>query len=130
MRIASLSDFLLLHIDRTPGLPRGMPINRQIYQAIRKAILSQTLPVGLQLPSSRDLARDIAVSRNTVTYAYEQLLAEGYLETRAGAGTFVTDTTPDQLSQTLAPTAPIARWDRSTTDSAPASATTGPAWCR
>ena len=103
MRIASLSDFLLLHIDHTPDLPRGMPINRQIYQAIRKAILSQTLPVGLQLPSSRDLARDIAVSRNTVTYAYEQLLAEGYLETRTGAGTFVADTTPDQLSQMLAP---------------------------
>ncbi|MGZ9712422.1 MocR-like pyridoxine biosynthesis transcription factor PdxR [Glaciimonas sp. GNP009] len=75
----------------------GAPLNRQIYQAIREAILAQLLPSGLQLPSSRDLARELAISRNTVTYAYEQLIAEGYLETRAGSGTFIADTTPNQI---------------------------------
>src|SRR5258706_2848888 len=96
LRIATLSDFLLQRIDRNGG----KPVNRQIYQVIREAILSHVLPVGVQMPSSRDLARELKVSRNTVTYAYEQLMAEGYLETRTGAGTFVADTEPDQIAET------------------------------
>lgn len=95
MRVAALSDFLLQRIDRTCG----KPVNRQLYQVIREAILSQVMPVGLQLPSSRDLARELAIARNTVTYAYDQLIAEGYLETRRGAGTFVADTVPDQIPE-------------------------------
>ena len=98
LKIATLSDFLLQRIDRTPG----KPVNRQIYQVIREAILSHLLPVGLQLPSSRDLARELDMSRNTVTYAYEQLIAEGYLETRTGAGTFIADTVPDQMPDGVA----------------------------
>lgn len=93
MRIASLPDFLLQRIDRATG----GPVNRQIYQVLREAILSHSLPTGLQLPSSRELASELAMSRNTVTHAYEQLIAEGYLETRAGAGTFIADTVPDQI---------------------------------
>lgn len=101
MRIAALSDFLLQRIDRASG----KPVNRQLYQVIREAILSRALPVGLQLPSSRDLARELDMSRNTVTYAYEQLVAEGYLETRVGAGTFIADTVPDQIPEPAAATA-------------------------
>jgi GntR family transcriptional regulator/MocR family aminotransferase len=106
LRIVSLSDYLLLRVNRgaaagAPARIPRLPVNRQIYQLIREAILGQTLPVGLQLPSSRDLARELAMSRNTVTYAYEQLLAEGYLESRAGAGTFVADTAPDQIPETV-----------------------------
>ncbi|HCE08571.1 MAG TPA: DNA-binding protein [Oxalobacteraceae bacterium] len=93
MRIAALSDFLLQRIDRASG----KPVNRQIYHVIREAILTHVLPVALQLPSSRDLARELKMSRNTVTYAYEQLVAEGYLETRTGAGTFIADTVPDRI---------------------------------
>ncbi|MDP3842776.1 MAG: PLP-dependent aminotransferase family protein [Oxalobacteraceae bacterium] len=93
MRIASLPDFLLQRIDRASG----GPVNRQIYQVLRAATLSHQLPAGLQLPSSRELARELAMSRNTVTHAYEQLIAEGYLETRTGAGTFIADTVPDQI---------------------------------
>ncbi|MGV8893617.1 MAG: PLP-dependent aminotransferase family protein [Burkholderiaceae bacterium] len=93
MRIASLPDFLLQRIDRASG----GPVNRQIYQVLREAILSHRLPAGLQLPSSRELAHELAMSRNTVTHAYEQLIAEGYLETRTGAGTFIADTVPDQI---------------------------------
>ena len=98
MRIASLPDFLLQRIDRQ----NGKAVNRQIYQVIREAILSHLLPAGLQLPSSRELAQALSMSRNTVTYAYEQLIAEGYLETRAGAGTFITDTVPDQIADVVA----------------------------
>jgi GntR family transcriptional regulator/MocR family aminotransferase len=84
LRIASLTDFLLMRMERGADGAKaakgaGVPLNRQIYQAIREAILSQLLPSGWQLPSSRDLARELAISRNTVTYAYEQLIAEGYL---------------------------------------------------
>ena len=98
MRIASLSDFLLLRIDRRVDPAAGRkPINRQIYQVIREAILSHSLQVGLQLPSSRYLAGELQVARNTVSYAYEQLIAEGYLEARPGAGTFIADTVPDRI---------------------------------
>lgn len=106
MRIASLTDFLLMRIERgadgtiAKAAAAGTPLNRQIYQAIREAILSQLLPSALQLPSSRDLAQELGISRNTVTYAYEQLIAEGYLETRAGSGTYIADTTPDQIPET------------------------------
>ncbi|MEM4988430.1 PLP-dependent aminotransferase family protein [Collimonas sp. H4R21] len=112
MRIASLTDFLLMRMERgvdgaKAAKGTGAPLNRQIYQAIREAILSQLLPSGWQLPSSRDLARELAISRNTVTYAYEQLIAEGYLETRAGAGTFIADTTPDQIPEVRLNTPPL-----------------------
>ncbi|WP_211461304.1 MocR-like pyridoxine biosynthesis transcription factor PdxR [Collimonas silvisoli] len=117
MRIASLTDFLLMRIERgaddagaqarNGAKAAGMPLNRQIYQAIREAILSQLLPSAWQLPSSRDLARELGISRNTVTYAYEQLIAEGYLETRAGSGTFIADTTPDQIPEVRLNTPPL-----------------------
>jgi GntR family transcriptional regulator/MocR family aminotransferase len=102
LRIASLPDFLLQRIERGTL----QPVNRQIYQVIRAAILSHALPVGLQLPSSRELARELAMSRNTVTHAYEQLIAEGYLETRTGAGTFIADTAPDQIADAAGAGAP------------------------
>jgi GntR family transcriptional regulator / MocR family aminotransferase len=95
VRIAALSDFLLQRIDRSAGTP----INRQLYLVIREAVLSHALPAGLQLPSSRDLARELKMSRNTVTFAYEQLVAEGFLETRTGAGTFVADTAPHEIPE-------------------------------
>ncbi|AMP02323.1 bacterial regulatory s, gntR family protein [Collimonas arenae] len=123
MRIASLTDFLLMRIERgadgriakTRGSAKttasngnaAAPLNRQIYLAIREAILSQLLPSGLQLPSSRDLAGELGISRNTVTYAYEQLIAEGYLETRPGSGTFIADTTPDQIPEARLNTLPL-----------------------
>lgn len=109
MKIISLSDYLLLRINRGSAGQRAarIPANRQIYQLIREAILAQTLPVGMQLPSSRDLARELAMSRNTVTYGYEQLLAEGYLESRAGAGTFVADTAPDQIPESTIDRLPL-----------------------
>ncbi|WP_407928056.1 PLP-dependent aminotransferase family protein [Collimonas humicola] len=113
MRIASLTDFLLMRVERgadgaiAKAAAAGAPLNRQIYQAIREAILSQLLPSAMQLPSSRDLARELGISRNTVTYAYEQLIAEGYLETRAGSGTYIADTTPDQIPETRLNTPPL-----------------------
>jgi GntR family transcriptional regulator/MocR family aminotransferase len=79
----------------TPPLPitvdRGslLPVFRQIYEAIREAILSGRLPSGSRLPPSRELAADLAVSRATAVLALEHLEAEGYVEGRGAAGTFV-----------------------------------------
>ena len=109
MRNSPLTDFLSLRLDRgAAGARARRPKNRQIYQAIRAAILDHVLPVGMQLPSSRELSQELALARNTVMYAYEQLLAEGYLETRFGAGTFVADTVPAPAAPPLeaAPAAP------------------------
>ncbi|WP_044148568.1 GntR family transcriptional regulator, partial [Singulisphaera acidiphila] len=71
------------------------PLFRQLYDGLRGAILSGSLKPGGRLPASRTLAGDLGVSRNTVTTAYDQLLAEGYLEGKVGAGTYVTRTLPE-----------------------------------
>ncbi|KAA6459819.1 PLP-dependent aminotransferase family protein [Acidobacteria bacterium AB60] len=68
------------------------PLSRQIYQHLRDAILSGKLPAGERLPSTRELAEQLHVSRTVVLLAYDQLLAEGYASGRRGAGTYVTTT--------------------------------------
>ncbi len=73
------------------------PLFRQLYGQLREAILSGRLRAGHRLPSSRSLARELACSRNTVVGAFDQLLAEGYLEGRQGSGTFVSSVLPDAL---------------------------------
>jgi GntR family transcriptional regulator / MocR family aminotransferase len=75
------------------------PLYRQIYEVIRRSILSGGLHSGRQLPASRLLAKQLGVSRMTVVNAYEQLLAEGYLEGRSGAGTFVAARLPEEFLQ-------------------------------
>jgi GntR family transcriptional regulator/MocR family aminotransferase len=74
-----------------------LPLYRQLYNWLREAILSGQLAAGVRLPSTRSLASELAVSRNTVLIAFEQLLAEGYVEGRVGAGTYVTRTLPDEI---------------------------------
>ena len=78
--------------------PAGaMPLHRQIYEGLRAAILGGALRPGRRIPSSRALAADLAVSRQPVLTAYEQLLHEGYLDSRHGSGTFVSTALPDDL---------------------------------
>ncbi|CAM4428045.1 MocR-like pyridoxine biosynthesis transcription factor PdxR [Paenibacillus tarimensis] len=76
-----------LGIDKTSK----MPLNRQIYEQIQNAIQNGTLRKGDSVPASRLLAERLQVSRTVVLGAYEQLQAEGYLEMRKGAGTFIAD---------------------------------------
>ncbi|MDX2103386.1 MAG: PLP-dependent aminotransferase family protein [Alphaproteobacteria bacterium] len=80
-------------------------LHRQIFDRLRAAILDRSLAPGARLPSTRTLARDLGVSRNTVVAAVEQLVAEGYLEAKVGAGTYVASTLPDDLL-TAAPLKP------------------------
>jgi GntR family transcriptional regulator/MocR family aminotransferase len=79
------------------------PLQQQIYAGIRRAILDGLLAPGTRLLSSRALAEDLGVSRTTTLLATEQLLAEGYLTTRRGSGTFVADELPDDLPRARAP---------------------------
>jgi GntR family transcriptional regulator / MocR family aminotransferase len=67
----------------------GETLTRQIVGLLRTQILRGRLPIGTRLPSSRALAQQLGVGRNTVLAAYEQLLAEGYIEAEAGAGTWI-----------------------------------------
>ena len=73
------------------------PLYRQLYQIVRQAILAGQLAPGTRLPSSRELARELGVSRTTMVNAFEQLLAEGYVEGKTGSGTYVARVLPDEL---------------------------------
>lgn len=68
-----------------------------LYTHMRTAILSGELKGGMKLPSTRALADELNISRNTVLNAYRQLLDEGYLEGREGSGTFVARVLPESL---------------------------------
>ncbi len=80
-----------------PGIDRAAPtpLLRQIYLALRQAILAGVLPPGARLPPTRTLAVELGVSRNSVVVAYEQLVAEGFCTGRVGAGTFVARDLPE-----------------------------------
>jgi GntR family transcriptional regulator / MocR family aminotransferase len=75
------------------------PLYKQLYEAIRQDILRGALKKRLRLPSTRYFAAELNVSRNIVVIAFEQLLAEGYLQSKTGAGTFVADTLPEEVLQ-------------------------------
>lgn len=92
---ASIVSFL--PIDQVAS---SSPLYRQIYDGLRVAILKGEVTSGARLPSSRLLATQLAVSRMTVINAYDQLFAEGYLEGRAGSGTFVADKLPEEFFRT------------------------------
>lgn len=83
----------VLAIDRESD----RPLYRQIYEGYREAILDGRLKAGERLPSTRSLAEELGVSRFPVLNAFDQLLAEGYCESRVGAGTFVAASLPDEL---------------------------------
>ncbi|MDJ0840033.1 MAG: PLP-dependent aminotransferase family protein [Acidobacteriota bacterium] len=72
------------------------PLYRQLYRAVREAILLGRFPPGIRLPSSRAFARELNLSRNTVVNAYDQLTDEGFLERRHGSGSYITETIPDR----------------------------------
>jgi GntR family transcriptional regulator / MocR family aminotransferase len=73
------------------------PLHRQIYDAFRAMILERRLLPGQQIPSTRALADELGISRIPVLNAYAQLLAEGYMESRSGAGTFIKPLLSDQF---------------------------------
>jgi GntR family transcriptional regulator / MocR family aminotransferase len=84
---------LLIHVDPNARAT----LQQQIYDGIRRAILTGLARPGARLPSSRVLAADLGVCRATSLLAVEQLIAEGYVVTRPGAGAYVAPDLPDDL---------------------------------
>jgi len=80
----------------TVARQRGLPLGRQVAHQIRELIRSGRLPAGSRLPSTRTLARELGVSRNTLLDAFETLAAEGYIAGRVGAGSYVVSDLPDE----------------------------------
>ncbi|WP_196209161.1 PLP-dependent aminotransferase family protein [Citrobacter sp. Res13-Sevr-PEB04-36] len=74
-------------------------LHRRLYAAICSCILEGSLKPATRMPPSRDLAGELALSRNTILRVYEQLQAEGYISARTSSGTFVTDSVLDNLAQ-------------------------------
>src|SRR5437660_3359609 len=66
-------------------------LQTQLYREIRRLIMSGQLTAGVRLPSTRDLVTHLGISRNTIVYAFDQLVAEGYLESHVGSGIYVSD---------------------------------------
>jgi DNA-binding transcriptional regulator YhcF (GntR family) len=81
------------------------PLSRQIYMQVRRAVLSGALRAGTRVPSSRAMASQLGVARASVVSAYEQLLAEGYVESRHGSGTFISDEVAGLATRRRAPRA-------------------------
>lgn len=79
------------------------PLQKQIYDIVRRGVLDHTLVAGQRLPSSRVLAQELGISRITVTLAYERLIAENYLSARGGSGTFVEKTVDRPLLPPASP---------------------------
>ncbi|GER91926.1 hypothetical protein KDW_60880 [Dictyobacter vulcani] len=75
------------------------PLYRQLYERLRAQILVGQLETGARLPSTRVLASELGVSRNTTALAYEMLLLDGYIESRVGDGTRVSRLEPELLQQ-------------------------------
>jgi GntR family transcriptional regulator/MocR family aminotransferase len=84
---SGLSPELLMRLDRSSG----QPLRAQLETSLREAIRGGRLRAGERLPSSRELARELGVSRGMVQDCYGQLLAEGYLTSRTGSATRVAD---------------------------------------
>jgi len=102
MKEVLLSDLLSGALTRESD----QPLQRQIYEIVRRGVLDHTLVAGQRLPSSRALAAELGISRITISLAYDRLISESYLTAREGSGTFVEHTGERPLAamspQTLA----------------------------
>ncbi len=85
MKLRGWADLYAWQLDRASRTP----LTRQIYMQVRSAVSSGALRSGTRMPSSRAMATKLGVARASVVVAYENLLAEGYVESRHGSGTFV-----------------------------------------
>jgi GntR family transcriptional regulator/MocR family aminotransferase len=103
MKIKAGAILSSIRIDRTSD----RKISVQLYMGLRDIILSGGLNGGERLPATRTLASEVGVSRTTALDAVDRLVSEGLLESRIGAGTFVSHTLKDRVpssARTAGPT--------------------------
>jgi GntR family transcriptional regulator/MocR family aminotransferase len=93
MSTIALSDWLQQRLDRHSGVP----VYRQLHGLLRQGVLDGQLAAGIKLPSSRLLATELGIARNTVIEVYEQLAVEGCVRGNAGSGTFVADVSVERI---------------------------------
>jgi GntR family transcriptional regulator/MocR family aminotransferase len=98
---------LPIQLDRS----KRQSLRSQLEDVLRESVRTARLRGGTRLPASRVLASDLGVSRRLVVEAYAQLLAEGYLVARAGAGTFVADSAVAASAPASRPTPPTIAFD-------------------
>lgn len=114
MKGGALAEYVLQHLDRQSA----RTLSRQLYRIFSQLILDGVLQAGEKLPASRTLAQECGLSRNTVVQAYEQLLAEGYVESYTGSGTFVSAAVQAQqqaeMVDTLTLPTTVPHWELST----------------
>src|SRR5216117_2438913 len=91
-RRRSIIAFEMIRLDRTSAEPLHQQLYRQIRDELRSGNFSDA---SARLPSSRALAADLGIARLTVNLAFSKLHAEGYLQSKAGSGTFVADSLPE-----------------------------------
>src|SRR5216110_4042519 len=91
-RRRSIIAFEMIRLDRTSAEPLHQQLYRQIRDELRSGNFSDN---SSRLPSSRALAADLGLARLTVNLAFSKLHAEGYLQSKAGSGTFVADLLPE-----------------------------------
>jgi len=96
-----MSDHSISIVRRCVTLDRTskVPLYRQLYRDLRRAILSSQLLPAMRLPATRTLADELGLSRNTVQSAFDQLKDEGYLNSHVGSGTYVAQELPDDLNR-------------------------------
>src|SRR5690242_7269503 len=102
---SGLSPELLIRLDRSAR----EPLRTQLETSLREVIRGGRLRAGERLPSSRELARELGISRGMVQECYRQLLAEGYLTSRTGSATRVADISGPQPASQPAPAGQPAR---------------------
>src|SRR5216684_7309022 len=98
----------LISIDRGAS----EPLYQQIYESFRNRIIRGGLRPGELVLSTRSLARGLGISRLPVLNAYSQLLAEGYFESRVGAGTFISSSLPGRTNAQTTKYAPSGSWGK------------------
>jgi GntR family transcriptional regulator/MocR family aminotransferase len=96
---------LLLSLAVDPALPR--PVSAQLHGHLRDVILGGGIGPGDRLPATRTLARELGVSRTTVLEAFDRLVAEGLVESRVGAGTYVSRALDAERPRVPAPGIPV-----------------------
>jgi len=90
MQTPVLSEAIRRKLDRE----KRIPLFRQVYEIVRKFILSGELKPRARLPATRTLSKNLGISRNTLLMAYDHLQSEGYVVSLTGSGTYVSDTVP------------------------------------
>lgn len=90
-----------------PVLPAAGPRRDALQAELRRLIETRVLLPGQKLPPSRELAQRLKLARGAVVAAYEQLAADGFVEARLGAGTYVAAQVPEHAAQGTASQAPV-----------------------